>query len=408
MRIICVRCKGRGYCGRAFCPHLIKASSLFKISHSLNSSEFATQSPAPFVGRIGYPNVSIGLLSLHEPKADAWQYDSPSYWASADYGIQQIVDLRSSLINSLSKGDIHKNNRLVDIGRQVAMASKPVDVEIKLEEKPKFSLTTDPSSPPYGPSAKLVFADITSNPKIDRIVEQIVDDTDFKAMGAAWQLFESGYDENFIAKLFSIGSLGLKSNRKLVPTRWSITATDDMLAKQMLSEIKDYPPIEDNMSFFGSYLGNYYLFMLFPEIWSYELFETYMPNASWNKSQSLEYTTDYEGYDGRKSYAENCAGGYYSVRLALLEKLRDLQKQAGAIVIRVITGEYFVPLGVWVTREAARKTFATKPLLFDTKQLMLDYAIALFKKKFGLDINGLIKSSVLLKRQCQTKITNYI
>jgi DNA repair protein NreA len=278
------------------------------------------------------------------------------------------------------------------------MASKPVDVEISLEDRPHFSLKTDSVMAPQGPNAKLKTAEITSNPKIDSKVEKVVSDTDFRAAPAITYLYERGFDENFLSKLLSVGNVGMKPDRKLVPTRWSITATDDMLAKHIMQEIKDYQQIADYTSYFGSYLGNYYIILLFPEIWSYELFETYMPRASWNTGESIEYTTDYEAYAGRKEYAENCAGGYYSVRLAVLERLRQLKRQASALVIRVITGEYAVPLGVWVTREAARNSLASSPLYFDSKELMLKYASSLAKKKFGIELSGIIGNSILVRQ----------
>ncbi|MBW3005053.1 hypothetical protein KY310_04440, partial [Candidatus Woesearchaeota archaeon] len=62
-----------------------------------------------------------------------------------------------------------------------------------------------------------------------------------------------------------------------------------------------------------------------------------------------------------------------------------------------ITGEYAIPLGVWVTREAARKTLSNKPIKFSDKKLMLTYARNLIKKKFGVDIDFILKESVLLK-----------
>ena len=80
-----------------------------------------------------------------------------------------------------------------------------------------------------------------------------------------------------------------------------------------------------------------------------------MPRAEFNVSDKIQYMTDYEPYSGRKRYAENCAGGFYSVRLAILEKLKKMRRQASVLALRFITGEYFAPLGVWVTRFAARR-----------------------------------------------------
>jgi hypothetical protein len=50
-----------------------------------------------------------------------------------------------------------------------------------------------------------------------------------------------------------------------------------------------------------------------------------------------------------------------------------------------------MPLGVWVTREATRKALHNQPIQFADKELMLKYAQALARKKFGLDITEIIK-----------------
>ena len=136
---------------------------------------------------------------------------------------------------------------------------------------------------------------------------------------------------------------------------------------------------------------------MFPEPWSYELFEMYMPRAEWNITNEIQFMTDYESYSGRKEYAENCGGGYYSVRLAVLERLKEIKKQASVLALRFITGEYAVPLGVWVTREAARKALKNKPIEFASKELMVEYTKKLAKKKFGYDLGDLLKNSILLR-----------
>jgi hypothetical protein len=119
--------------------------------------------------------------------------------------------------------------------------------------------------------------------------------------------------------------------------------------------------------------------------------------------------TDFEQYEGRKNYASNTAGGYYTVRLAILEKLKQLKKQASVLALRFITGDYSVPVGVWATREAARKAVHNQPIEFSSKELMLKYAENLIRKKFKCDINYLLKRSILLRNiKQQLKLTKFI
>jgi hypothetical protein len=283
------------------------------------------------------------------------------------------------------------------------MASKPVDVEINLKEAPKFSLNTDAYLAPSGPNAKLKQARITENPKIDMKVDKVNSDTDMLANDALIYLYENNFDENFLSKLLSVGTIGLKENRKLVPTRWSITATDDIIAKNILNVLKYCNEIDQPFSHFGSYLGNYFLILFFPHRWSYELFETYLPKASFNISNSIQYTTDSEPFKGRTEYAENCGGGYYSSRVPILEKLKKFNRQASVLVLRFITGEYAVPLGVWVVKEAVRKSLQSKPIFFNDKELMLKYAELLIKKRFSYDIKNLTDKSEVLNNYIKQK-----
>lgn len=407
MNVQCLRCKGRGFCGRIVCPHIVKSEAVFKVRDKLTKKDFSGAAPSPFVGRIGYPKLNVGILTPVDVKEDAWVYDAPRHWAEHNFKIPEIVDYRTALINSRFVVHAHDVSKVLDTVKEVGMASKPVELEINLKNKPRFRINSDSFMAPTGPNAKLKKAKVTSNPKISFKVEKVVDDSELKANDAMLYLYKSGFDENFLSKLLSVGTIGLKPNRKLVPTRWSISAVDDNIGKDIIKEIRDFKE-SDYLSFFGSYLGNYYLVLMFPEPWSYELFEIYAPKASWNTSTKVQFTTDYEGYGGRKSYAENCAGGYYAARLPILEKLKGMKRQSTILALRFITGEYIAPLGVWVCREATRKSMESKPLTFASKELMLDYAKKLVKKKFGIDLDQIFDKSILVnKLKTQSKLTGF-
>jgi len=397
MNLPCIKCKGKDpkNCGRTFCPITAKNTSMFKFKN-FSDEDFSGGSPNVFVGRAGYPYLNVGILAP-PGISDSEKYDAPRTWASEDYNIRSIIDLRSSLVNSRFKVGVMESNKLLEISQEIGMSSKPVDVEVSLKEKLLGKVSFSPDITPMGPAGNLETAKITSNPHIDSRVDKVVSDTDLKSSEALRYLYSKSFDENFLSKLLSIGNLGIKSSRKLVPTRWSITATDDNIGKMLISELKDFGNRLNYQAYFQSYLGNFYLILMFPEPWSYELFETYMPDSSWNLSPSVRFSTDYEPYSGRTTYAENCAGGYYAARLPILEKLKSLKRQASVLCLRFITGDYACPLGVWVCREAARRSVSQKPLEFASKDLMLKYCFALVKKKFGYDITNILKHSIILK-----------
>ena len=200
-----------------------------------------------------------------------------------------------------------------------------------------------------------------------------------------------------MSKILSVGVLGLKKNKKLVPTRWSITATDDTLGKKLLEQIRDYKWIENYELFFGEFMGNCYLILFFPNVWSYELFELYLPGSSWNPSQEVKASTDYESYSGRKTYASNTAGGYYATRLPILEYLNKIKRQASVLVIRIETPSYWTALGVWVVRESVRKALKRK-MKFDSREELVENAKKIGKIKYGFDNSDILRRSRLLEQ----------
>lgn len=373
---------------------------LARIQNNLKES-FSGPATAPFVGRSGYPNVNAGILSLPEQNPEAWKYDRPRLWAMQSLPIPNIVNYRFSLVNSRMKTAVKNPGRIAEITQEIGLASRPVDVEINLFKKPSFNFDYEDAVTPYGPTAKLKSAKITENPKINPQVEKVYSDVDFKANEALKYLYARGFDEHFLSRLLSVGGIGVKFERKLVPTRWSITAVDDSVSKNIIREIQDFPQSDFQISFDG-YLGNYYLVILFPQAWSYELFEIQLGEHFGS------YSTDYENCFGRKEYAESTAGGYYACRLAVLEKLKEMKRQAGVLVFRFITNEYSVPLGVWVCREAARKAAKNQAVVFASQEEMMEYVKAFVKQRFDFELEGFVKESKLLKeRSGQKRLLNF-
>jgi len=357
--------------------------------------EFSGQMPGIFVGSFGYPVVNTGFLSSEENAG----LNNPLMWSkkgASKYGLLDIIKIRSELVNSNFSVNVKSfNKRLKDELKDTSLSIKPVDADINLIEKPSFRLNVSRDLLPIGPSAPLKKLSITVNPKIPRFVDKIESDTDLKAVLGVNSLFNKGFDEHYITKIFSGGNLGVKTERKLVPTKWSITAVDDTLGKNIISNnLKDFKE-HDYAAFFGGYMGNYYLALIIPGPWSYELFETYVGKGLSNTS-SYESASDYENPFGRKSYAQNTVGGYYAARLAVLEYFKKNKRVGRVLMLRFITDEYWAPLGVWVVREASRNSFKSTPLIFESIEYMLKYANLLTMKKYNLNLDVIFKKSQLL------------
>ncbi|MBS3121853.1 hypothetical protein J4434_03150 [Candidatus Woesearchaeota archaeon] len=392
MNINYIKDKGKTLHYHGLDPKRIQLDAKSKFNEMAKQDYFGS-APNIFVGKFGYPNINVGILNVEEYN----KHDEPFTWVEEKTSIPSIIELRTQLVNSLFKANIQTfDSKLLEMSQEISLAHKPVDVEINLAKKPQLSLTMFDDAMPHGPRVAIKSAKITENPKIPQAIDKATSDIYFKAEEAVFSLYDKGFDEHYLTKVFSLANLGLKKNRKLVPTRWSITAVDDIVGKNIIQEIKDCNKTE-YLAFFGSYLGNYYLILMFPEVWSYELFETII-------TEQNMFSTDYEGYQGRTEYAESTAGGYYAARIAVLEQLRIIKKQSSVLALRFVDpNEYIAPLGVWVVREAARNAMRNKPIEFASKELMLHYAQILVKKKFNFDVNVLLSQSKLLKNMGQQR-----
>lgn len=392
----------------------LKVKSAFNSILELGKDNFFGSSPpSVFIGsKLRYPNVNVGILSPAMHDKNSWVLDNPRYWANSETTIKDVVSYRSSLINSRFKSsvkDARKEDKFLDIAKEIALGYKPVDVEIYLKKKINFGFDKDRITMPSGPVISLKNVKITDNVKVLNPVEKVFEDIDLKAGDGINYLYKNNIDENFLTKLLSIGGMGLKKNRKLVPTRWSITAVDDTLGKTFIEKIKDFESIDKCKLFTGNFFGNYYYVMMFPDVWSYELFEGYLPGAVWNFSGKIEFATDNEWYDGRKSYAEKTAGGYYASRLPILGHLSDIKRQASVLAIRFETPEYTDSLGVWIVRETCRKTMANQEIEFETRNEMLEYVKQLIIRRFNFNIERVFNQSVLLRKlRTQKKLSEFI
>lgn len=367
--------------------------------------------PSVFIGsKLKYPLVNVGIMSPLERDDDAWIYDDEKYWAEHDFQISDVIHLRNSLLNSRFQSkvtDTRLNKKFVNLAQEIAVASKPVDVEIELKNRVRFGRNKDQILTPHGMRAPLKKAKVTSNVKVDRLVDKAIND-EIKAVEAINMLYKRKFTEYTLNKILSVGVLGLKKSKRLVPTRWSITATDDMLGKHLLKSVKEYKWLENFELHFGEFMGNSYLLLFFPNVWSYELFEIYLPKSSWNPTDQVKASTDSEGFGGRKNYAFNTVGGYYAARLPILEYLNNLKRQAAVLAIRVEGPSYWAALGVWVVRESVRKALTNKSMKFDSRGELVDSAKKIGKIKFDFDYDNIIQRSRLLKQvKTQRNLTEF-
>jgi len=393
---LCIKCKGKLLCGLSKCPILEKNSKQTKIVSTIKDNNFFGASPPGFfVSWQNYPKVAVAPLSaLPDEISDI--SDSPEQW----YGIDQekIISFRESLLRSYKSMPVslvsNPNYELLDL-QELAMAEKNFEVQVNLSSKPKSETKFDSFSAPMGPSAKLDKINLIENPKVPKKLDYFTSDTAVRSNTALIELFEDGFPVSTLAKVLSSGALGVKKNRKIVPTRWSITAVDSNLSKYFIKEKISQNKIIDSFQLFHSnYLDNDFWVMLMPYPWSFEQIEVWLPGGIWTQG-ATEYNivADHELGGGLKGYPTETEGAYFASRLAITEYLVKNKLSCAAIIFREIGQNYAVPLGVWQIRENVRAALKEKALEFSS----MDLALGFLSKKLKVPIAKYKKKSELIK-----------
>ena len=362
---------------------LSKHGNLFS-SDSISGSS----PPSVFVGSYNYPKVFVGPMvpPIH---GDTSLLDSPEQWMGKS--LEDIVNFRLNLVRGIQKIGIDQTDgRYIENLQEVAMSSKPIDSDLIFQKSTSSNISLDGESAPFGPIGEIKSAKFSGTSSV-KSIEKTYYDKDLKAQDAVLNLYNSGIEISKIQKCFSIGMLGQK--RKLVPTKWSITATDDIICKSLTDEVLDYSLIDSCRVFSHEHLGNIFTIVLFPHRWIYEMIE------AWYSNGVMGFGSDYEDARGI-DHPPAIAGAYFAAKLGVLEYLNKMKIQAGVVILREIRPEYAIPVGVWQVREGVREAMKKIPLLADD----FNHALSLASQKMSIsksewlahgNILGLVRQKVL-------------
>lgn len=366
--------------------NLSKYGNLFS-----SDSISGTSPPSVFVGSYNYPKVQVGPMvpPIH---GDTSLLDKPEKWIGKS--LEQIVNFRLNLVRGIQKISVDATEgRFIEDLQEVAMSSKPIDSDLEFH-KPTSHISIDGESAPFGPIGEIKSAKFSGSSS-DKSIEKTFYDKDMKAKDAILNLYNSGIDVSRIQKCFSIGMLG--QERKMVPTKWSITATDDIISKSLTDEILDYGLIDSCKVFSYEHLGNLFSIVLFPHRWIYEMVE------AWYSNGILGFGSDHEDARGIH-HPPAIAGAYFAAKLAVTEYLSKNKIQSGVIILREIRPEYAIPVGVWQIREGIRVAMKKKPLFADN----FDNALSLASQKMSISTSEWLLHGNIGKLMRQKTISDFI
>ena len=358
--------------------------------------------PSLFVGEYGYPHVRVGPM-VPPFHGDTSILDNPERWLGKS--LEEIVNYRINLLKGTMIHNVSKiSDRYIESLQDMALSKRAVDSTMTFEKIPSQYLNEMVLSKSDLEEIPTVFSAPVSEFKIysstsDERIEKKYYDGDLLASDAVVELYANNVDITRIAKVLSIGMLGRKKNRKLVPTKWSITAADDIVSMNLLKKIKDNTVLDCYLVFDFNHLGNYYSIIFIPDdVWNFEMIESWI-----DTNGRVHIGSDYESGKNINHYP-SIAGAYFAARLAAAEYLFKKRKKSSVLILREIHPEYFMSLGVWQIREGIRESLKFKGKKFETFDSALKYGVS----KTSLSINEWIKNSSIIRNKKQKRISDYL
>jgi len=403
---MCLRCRSAQLlCGKPVCPLLLRYHAFERTLPMVQGTELSgTSPPAVFVGRFGYPKVSFGpLLSPEHGRTEL--LDTPEDWVGRS--VAEVVGFRTGLIRGTSPirvTDAEKPIPLLEELQLLGIAAESAESEARFRRPPRGHIALSDTAPPFGPSAPIDQLRLDVR-RVDPHLDRLSSDTAASARIAVEELYQRGVKVSRIQRAFSVGTLGRRGHRRLVPTRWSITAVDDLLSKQNVREVRLLPELGEIQAHRLTALDNRWLIVFLPGIWRYESIESWYPSTFWNPSPTeIIMMGDHEGYDGRTTYA-SIGGCYYAARLATSEALLRLGRQAGVVVLREVHPGEILPLGVWNVREHVRAALLEPAIRLDS---MAELS-GLIRSTFAIPLQRwLLQSAVLHEARTQRKLDDWL
>ncbi len=315
--------------------------------------------PSTVVGERGYPKVPV-LISVPPGVVGerAREYEDPVGWWGRK-SLNEIVRLRSSMISGVVR--VHVENPWLLYEKEYGLAcisEKPVDTVLSLDKVLSRSLSFDYILKPVGVASRARDVIIESNPRVPSVIEKLIWD-DARAEDAVWEAYRGGASIYLIERAFSLGFMGRVRSRRLVPTRWAITAVDDILARRLVRVVNDCKDINMYIVFTGEYLHNKFIIVLEPGAYRGYWLEAWYPGSAWGlPSEPVIHVVREDEWCRQKPMD----GGFSAARTPVLEYLYKIGRRARVFIFREVYPQYIVPVGNWHIRETVKRALS-KPAL---------------------------------------------
>lgn len=316
--------------------------------------------PSIFVGSSNYPIVKMGPVITTTIK-DIELKGNIEKWSKINYNT--LLHLRSSMIRCYGYNKIYETEtKFASDLQEILLYESYSALNLNIDQYERSILINDNFNKNENPDMQFGYTlPIERLYKLSPVrnrtnnrIEKVFYDTDLDSKSAIIDLYFNNVLIDKIQSIFSMGMTGKKNNRRIIPTKWSITATDKIISDHLINRIKVNRSVDKISMYKYEHYNNYYCIIITPsETWSMEYFEIWING----EKKYDKIISDFEN-EREKKTIPNTAGAFFAVRLSVAEFLHKIKKIGSVVIFRLIYPLYNIPLGVWQVRQGVRYAFA--------------------------------------------------
>lgn len=193
------------------------------------------------VGEKNYPNLKVHNVSNSN--------EDNSFFKTSDIvkrDYSDIIKLKArNILGSTNDTYIKKTNDRINKELQDIYKSKnAIEFNSEFENELRFDkVLVNKVSGIVGSRNPLLSLKANENTSTSKKIEKYTAN-DIKSREAIISLYEKGVNEHQIINLLALGSFGMQMNKKMVPTRWAITAYDQTIEKHLHKKLVAHRPVE--------------------------------------------------------------------------------------------------------------------------------------------------------------------
>jgi hypothetical protein len=333
-----------------------------------------------------YPMLEAGFLASTEPLEHLSIYDFPEAWQGLDR--DTIFTMRRHLYRFLYPVDARslQPEGVVRSLQEIALSVRPIALRVEGESLQLRRLQLRNGQLPSGNDVTIKSVELLSEPETSKVAERITEQ-DISAAEGIWRLLDYDYSLDQVVRLMSVGLLGKKGTRRIIPTRSSYKATINAFIDRSVMELIESPSVTAYELYMSTLFGDRFAVLLHPGEARVDYLRMDIVRDRMTRGFSFE---------GLRQWPTDPKTSVFSdhARFSVYKNLVRRNQCCHATIFHMSKEPRNQLLGPWVARAGVQETLSSEPVKLDNK----DNAVELLETLLEPDFSAWAHETPLLDR----------